>query len=112
MAEPDVDALREAYAALSRRVVEDRLAFADRVQEMLDQAQHLQRLADERERENASLRRELEALRDDAAALRSRVASLHEELIEAHRNAEALEQSRSFRYTAPLRRIGGAIRGR
>lgn len=105
MADDDLEQLRRAYEALARRTVEDRLAFADRVQEVLDHAQQLHAALDDRTAEASSLREEMQALR-------ARVHSLHQELIEAHRHVQTLEQSRSFRYTAPLRRLGGAFRGR
>ena len=101
----DLEAVRRAYEEHSRRAVEERLAFADRVQEVLDHAQHLQAVLDDCSAQAASLREEV-------AALRARIAALHEELVEARRHVEVLEHSRSFRYTAPLRRLGGAIRGR
>ena len=125
MADPDLETLRQAHEELARRVVEDRLAFSDRVQEVLDHSQHLQAELDDRIEQVRGLTAEVEALRrltaeveaqrrltTDVEALRARVESLHEELKEAHRQHQALEASRSFRYTAPLRRLGGAIRRR
>ena len=102
---PSDQELRRAYEELARRVAEERLAFADRVQEVLDQAQHLQRELDARD---AEIRR----LDEDAAALRARVDELHDELRAAHENHRALESSRSFRYTAPLRGLGNVLRRR
>jgi uncharacterized coiled-coil DUF342 family protein len=101
----NVDGLREAYEQLARRVVGERLAFADRVQEALDDAHRLQGEITQRDAQIAQLQQDVEKLR-------ARVDSLHAELIEAHRNNEALEQSRSFRYTAPLRNLSGALRRR
>lgn len=95
--------LRRAYEELARRVAEDRLAFADRVQEVLDRAQHLQR--------ELELRDELIAgLEEDARALRARIEELHAELVEAHDNHRAVVESRSFRYTRPLRGLSRAVR--
>jgi chromosome segregation ATPase len=98
------EALRRAHEELARRVAAERLAFADRVQEVLDDVNRLQAGIDDRDAQ-------LSALRADAEGLRERVASLHAELQEAHRNQKALEESRSYRYTAILRRIAGAFRG-
>jgi chromosome segregation ATPase len=97
------EALRLAHQELARRVAVERLAFADRVQEVLDDVDRLQTAIDERDER-------LRALGADAEALRERVVSLHAELQEAHRNQQALEASRSYRYTAFLRRAATAFR--
>jgi hypothetical protein len=86
---------RSVYEELARRVAEERLAFADRVQEVLDHAQHLQVELDAREEQ-------LARLEEDTASLRARIEELHTELMEAH----GLLGSRSFRYTRPLRSLG------
>ncbi|MBA2361836.1 MAG: hypothetical protein H0V79_13060 [Actinobacteria bacterium] len=115
MSDPELETLRQVHEELARRVAEERLAFSDRVQEVLDHSQHLQAELDDRIEQVRGLTAEVEALRrltTDVEALRARVESLHEELKEAHRQHQALEASRSFRYTAPLRRLGGAIRRR
>ena len=88
--------LRRAYEELARRVAEERLAFADRVQEVLEQAQHLQRELDLREEE-------LARVEADAAALRARIEELDAEVAR-------VVDSRSFRYTGPLRRLREALR--
>jgi septal ring factor EnvC (AmiA/AmiB activator) len=103
--ERNPDGLQQAYEELLRRVVVDRLAFADRVQEALDDAQRL-------EREIANRDAQIEQLRRSERHLQKRVDSLHAELIDAHRNYEALERSRSFRYTTPFRSLAGAVRRR
>jgi chromosome segregation ATPase len=102
-AKESFEALRRAHEELARRVAAERLAFADRVQEVLDDVSRLQAAIDSRDEE-------LRALGADAEALRARVDSLHAELQEAHRNQQALEESRSYRYTAVLRRAAAALR--
>lgn len=92
-----------AHEELARRVAADRLAFADRVQELLGDVDRLQAAIDDRDEQ-------LRRLGADAEALGERVASLHSELVEAHRTYETLEESRSYRYTAPLRRLAGVFR--
>ncbi len=99
--------LRLAHEALARRVVEERLAFADRVQEVLDHAHHLQRELDERLEELRRLRERTDA---DATALRTRVDELHGELVQAHGAHQEVVESRSYRYTRPLRGLGKALR--
>lgn len=96
----NVDDLRQAYEELARRVVADRLAFADRVQETSDDAQ----------RALADRDRQIEQLQAAVDALRERVESLHDELQQAHRDYEGLEQSRSLRYTAPIRSFASRLR--
>ncbi len=97
--------LRRAYEELARHVAEERLAFADRVQEVLDQAQHLQRELDAREEHVAQLEQ-------DAEALRARIEELHAELVAAHESHRSVVETRSFRYTRPLRGLGKALRRR
>jgi seryl-tRNA synthetase len=97
-----VEGLRRAHEELARRVTAERLAFADRVQEVLDHAQHLQRELDLRDEQ-------IGQLEEDAAALRARIEELHGELLEAHDNHRAVVESRSFRYTRPFRGIGRAL---
>jgi hypothetical protein len=101
--------LRRAYEELARRAVADRLAFADRVQEVLDHAQAVQVELDERKAEVGAVRRELDAVRADAEALRGRVDELHRQFVEAHDAHRAVVESRSFRYTRPFRRLGRAL---
>jgi predicted nucleic acid-binding Zn-ribbon protein len=98
--EGNVDDLRRAYEELARRVVSERLAFADRIQETTDDAQ----------RALADRDRQIEQLQAEVDSLRQRVESLHDELQQAHRDYEGLEQSRSFRYTAPIRSFGSRLR--
>jgi uncharacterized coiled-coil DUF342 family protein len=98
--------LRLAHEALARRVVEERLAFADRVQEVLDQAHHLQAELDERTEQLRELR---ELTDSDATALRARVEALHGELVEAHDAHRGVVESRSYRYTRPFRGLGKAL---
>jgi cell division septum initiation protein DivIVA len=99
----DFEGLRRAHEELARRVTAERLAFADRVQEELDQAQHLQLELDLRDEQ-------IRQLEDGAAALRARIEELHGELLEAHASHKAVIESRSFRYTRPLRGLGRALR--
>jgi chromosome segregation ATPase len=96
----NVEDLRRAYEELARRVVADRIAFADRIQETVDDAQ----------RELADRDRQIEQLQAEVDSLRRRVESLHDELHQAHRDYEGLEQSRSFRYTAPIRGLAARLR--
>jgi chromosome segregation ATPase len=109
---PASDELRQAHEELSRRVALERLAFADRVQEALDDAQRLQGEIELRDRQIETLQQNAQELQAEAARLQARIESLHAELIEAHRNYEGLERSRSFRYTAPFRTLAGAVRRR
>ena len=97
-ADGQIELLREAYEDLSRRVVSDRLLFADRVQEALDETQEAQRELADRESQIASLREDLEAAR-------GRVESLHDELLEAHNALTALRNRRLVRLFAKLRRL-------
>lgn len=97
------EALRRSYEELGRRTVADRLAFADRVQEVLDHAQQLQHEVEARDQQIARLE-------EDAASLRARIDELHAELVEAHAGQDAVLESRSFRYTRPLRTLGRVLR--
>lgn len=90
-----IELLREAHQALARRVVAERLLFADRLQEAIDGEQ---RAVAERDPQIAHLTEDLEAVRD-------RVESLHEELREAHAELAALRSTRLFRLMAKLRRV-------
>lgn len=95
-ADGQIELLREAYEDLSRRVVADRLLFADRVQEAIDETQAAQRELADRESQIASLAQDLDAARE-------RVESLHDELVEAHSALTALRSRRLFRLVARLR---------
>lgn len=95
----DPQTLRRAYEALAQRVVEERLVFADRVQEVLDASQGA--IADRDD--------QIRRLREDTEALRARIEELHRELVEAHENHRAVVESRSFRYTRPLRGFAKAL---
>ena len=95
-ADGQIELLREAYEDLSRRVVADRLLFADRVQEAIDETQAAQRELADRESQIASLVQDLDAARE-------RVESLHDELVEAHSALTALRSRRLFRLVARLR---------
>ena len=101
--------LRRAYEELARRAVADRLAFADRIQEVLDHAQSVQSELDERKAEVRAVRDELEAVRADAEALRIRLDELHRQLVEAHDAHRAVVESRSFRYTRPFRGLSRVL---
>lgn len=103
--EQSADELRQAFEALSRRVLSDRLAFADRVQEAVDDAQHLRAAIEHRDRRIEQLERHVEELQ-------ARIDSVQAELAERHRLYERLEESKSVRYTAPFRRLAGALRRR
>jgi peptidoglycan hydrolase CwlO-like protein len=100
-----VDELRQAYEELSRRVLSERLAFADRVQEAVDDAQQLRAEIDNRDRQIEQLQRHIEKLQ-------TQIDSLQAELAERHRLYERLEESKSVRYTAPFRRLAGVARRR
>jgi hypothetical protein len=93
------EALRRTYEELARRAVADRLAFADRVQEILDHAHIVQAELDALR----GVREDVERLEADADALRKRVDELHRELVDAHEAHRAIVESRSFRYTRPFR---------
>lgn len=101
--------LRRAYEELARKAVADRLAFADRVQEVLDHAQAVQTELDERKAEIRAVRQELDDVRADAETLRARIDELHRQLVDAHEAHRAIEESRSFRYTRPLRDLARAL---
>ena len=103
MANSDLELLRRAHEAFARRVVEERVAFADRVQEVLDHAQHLQRELDLR-------KDQMRRLEEDAVLLRARIEELHGELRAAHESQKAVIESRSFRFTRPFRTIARALR--
>lgn len=95
MPTPDEESLRTAHEALARRVVEERLAFADLMQEKIDQAQR--ELAD-RDRQIAQLAHDLER----------QVNTLHAQLEAAHADLTRIRTSRLYRLSAPLRRILGS----
>ena len=86
--------LRDAYEELTRRVVAERLVFADRVQEEVEEAQ----------RAVADRDPQIAHLTDDLQAVRTRVESLHEELLQAHAELKAVRSTRLFRLSAKLRR--------
>jgi phage shock protein A len=88
-----LEALRRAHENLSRRIVAERLIFADRVQEAVDEAR---RIVVERDRQIEQLTRDLESVR-------GRVESLHDELRQAHAELEAIKGTRLFRLNARLR---------
>jgi peptidoglycan hydrolase CwlO-like protein len=89
--------LRRAYEELARKTVDDRLAFADRVQEVLDEAQHLESAVEDRDAQ-------IRSLAADAESLRDRVETLHEELQEAHGRLKSIEASRLYRLSRLIRR--------
>ena len=95
-ADGQIELLREAYQDLSRRSVADRLLFADRVQEAIDETQAAQRELTDRESQIANLRQDLNAARE-------RVESLHDELREAHAALAAFKSRRVVRLAAKLR---------
>ena len=105
MTSSEHEALRRSYEELARRTVADRLAFADRVQEVLDHAQLVQAELEELR----GVREEVERLAADADALRSRIDELHLELVDAHEAHRAVVESRSFRYTRPFRGLARAL---
>jgi methionine biosynthesis protein MetW len=91
--------------------------------EQLEEAMLLKEAAERRQAELAEARSELEAVREELETLRRAheergrrlVAERLEfanELAELQGHIHAIHQSRSFRYTAPLRRFFGALRGR
>jgi hypothetical protein len=77
-----------------------------------DELDGLRRSAEDAE----GLRQELEAMRraheERGRRLVAERLEFANELGELHRHLEALHRSRSFRYTAPLRNMFGALRGR
>ena len=87
-----VEKLRDAYEELARRVVAERLVFADRVQEEVEEAQ---RAVAERDPQIARLT-------EDLNSVRARVESLHDELRQAHAELEAVRSTRLFRLRAKL----------
>ena len=91
-----IELLREAYEELSRRVVAERLLFADRVQEAIDETQAAQRELADRDSQIANLTQDLDEVH-------ARVESLHDELVEAHAALAALRNRRLFRLVAKLR---------
>ena len=92
---PEDESLRSAYEALARRIVEERLAFADRMQETTDEAQRA--LAD-RDRQIAQLTHDLE----------TEVGTLHAQLEAAHADLTRIRTSRLYRLSAPIRRLMGS----
>jgi peptidoglycan hydrolase CwlO-like protein len=103
--EQSADELRQAFEELSRRVLSDRLAFADRVQEAVDDAQQFRAAIEHRDRQIEQLQRHIDKLQ-------TRIDSVEAELAERHRLYERLAESKSVRYTAPFRRLAGALRQR
>ena len=97
-ADGQIELLREAYdlAVEGYADIADRLLFADRVQEAIDETQAAQRELADRESQIASLVQDLDAARE-------RVESLHDELVEAHSARTALRSRRLFRLVARLR---------
>lgn len=83
-------ALERALEVRGRRLVQERLVFADHVQDLRDQ--HWAELQEER----ARLQAEIDALRKE-------VQGKHEWLV-------GLMSTRTFRYTAPLRAVYGRVR--
>jgi chromosome segregation ATPase len=88
-----IELLQEAYEELARRVVAERLLFADRLQEAIDGEQ---RAVAERDPQIAELT-------EDLQAVRARVETLHGELRQAHAELEAMRRMRLFRAMAKLR---------
>lgn len=93
--EAELHALRHAHEAQARHLVSERLAVAEQVE------------------------REIRALRAEIALRREEITNLREELawrvgvMERHdEQLEVLKNSRSFRYTEPLRRLAAAARRR
>lgn len=77
--EAELDALRRAHASQSRRLISERLAFADQVEA-------------------------------EITPLREEIAWRKEVMEQQEKHLEILRQSRSLRYTEPLRRIAAALR--
>jgi hypothetical protein len=112
----DVPELRRANQELARRLVRERVDFADRVQEALVAAE---RAITDRDRMIEGLRRgekalmaERDGLRVEMEALTQRLDSSDEELAKAHaelglrkRELELLHQTRAYRFATGLRTV-------
>jgi hypothetical protein len=94
----DRDALRVGYEERGKRLVIQRWRFADRLADTED-------LLATADRDRARLGGEVERLRDSERELRSEVAGKQGEL-------DRLMATRTFRYTAALRRVYGRLRNR
>jgi hypothetical protein len=105
----DAAELRRANQELARRLVRERVDFADRVQEALVEAE---RAVSDRDRLIDGLRRGEEALRAEMEALRRRLDSSDEELAKTHaelglrkRELELLHETRAYRFATGLRTV-------
>ena len=89
-----LEALRSAHEARGRLLARQRWLFADRVRD-----------AEARERDTA------QRLEREIARLRSEVSRLEAEVAGKDRELRTLLSTRTFRYTAGLRRVWAAVRG-
>ena len=110
----DAEDLRRANEELARRLVRERLEFADRVQDAVFEAQ---RSLTEREHLTEQFRQEAEARKAETAALstelealRRRLVSADEELVKAlaeldlrRRELGQLHRTRAYRFAVALR---------
>jgi 1,6-anhydro-N-acetylmuramate kinase len=112
----DAAELRRANQELARRLVRERVDFADRVQEALVEAERAvtdrDRLIEGLRRGEEALRAEMEALRAETEALTRRLESSDQELAKAHaelvlrnRELERLHQTRAYRFATGLRTV-------
>lgn len=101
----DLPALRLAHEALSRRLLAERSAMADRLDEVATEL--------EQEREViASMREEIEWRTGVMEALEEARGHLEEALGQHEHQLATLQHSRSMRYTAPLRSFAWIFRRR
>jgi hypothetical protein len=112
----DAENLRRANEELARRLVRERLDFADRVQDAVLEAQ---RSLTERDQLTKLLRKEARARKAETAALsaeledlRRRLVSTGEELAKAHaeldlrrRELGQLHRTRAYRFAVALRAV-------
>lgn len=101
---PDDDSnLRRAYEVRGRRMVEERFALT---QALVGSRARERELRAERERHEVELAQADSKLEEHAV----RVATLEQQLASLERQREVLRSSRSFRYTAPFRKVGQGLR--
>jgi hypothetical protein len=110
----DAENLRRANEELARRLVRERLDFADRVQDAVVEAQrsHTERehLTEQLRKEAKARKAETAALSAELEALRLRLVSAEEELAKAHaeldlrrRELAQLHRTRAYRFAVALR---------
>jgi hypothetical protein len=111
-AEGDPPALRLAALEERAAALAERAEWLSRdLDERNRQAERLGSELDERNREAARLGSELDARNREAADLRDRLAAVEGRLATASHHLEQVLASRSWRWTAPLRRLQGIAAG-